>query len=162
MNVRVIGIGNVFMSDNGFGPYVVRVLDAFYELPPGVQLIDGGAPGADLSSHLAAADASIVIESSGTGTPGDIRVSRARRDEAILHSADTNMPWSDEAMFVNVVPEWSATGVILSRSVRTAVAPVIALVVAELERLGQPPRLREEPRQPDTWWERTELVGAES
>jgi hydrogenase maturation protease len=159
MNVRVIGIGNVFMSDNGFGPYVVRVLEAFYELPAGVQLIDGGAPGADLSSHLAAADASIVIESSGCGAPGDIRVSRARQDEVDLHTADM-APWSDEAMFVNVVPEWSATGVTLSRPVRTAVAPVIALVVAELERLGQAPRLRAEPRQPDTWWERAEVVAA--
>lgn len=159
MNVRVIGIGNVFMSDNGFGPYVVRVLEAFYEVPAGVRLIDGGAPGADLSTHLSEADATIVIESCGVGSPGDIKVTRSRTEDADLRTADVDPPWTDEVMFVNVVPEWSATGVTLSRPVRTAVAPVIALVVAELERLDQAPRLRPVPRQPDIWWERVEAVG---
>lgn len=146
MSVRIIGLGNVFMSDSGFGPYVVRVLEAFYETPADVCLIDGGTPGVDLPSHLTAAEASIVIEASpGDGVPGDVKVSRAREDEA---------------MFISVVPEWCATGVTLSRPVRTAIAPVVALVVAELERLGEPLRLRAEPRHPDTWWERVETDAA--
>lgn len=147
MNVRVIGLGNVFMSDSGFGPYVVRVLEAAYEVPDAVQLIDGGSPGAELAPHLPSAGATILVESCATpGMPGDIRVSRAPGDAG-----------AGDATFIGIVPEWCATGVTLSRPVRAAIAPVVALVVAELERLGYPPRLRSEPRHPDTWWERAEL-----
>lgn len=42
-------------------------------------------------------------------------------------------------------------------NVRTALAPAVALIVAELARLGHPLRLRAVPRQPDIWWERVAL-----
>ena len=44
MNIRVLGLGNVLMSDDGFGPYVARVLEAFYEVrrvrPPRLAQLD--------------------------------------------------------------------------------------------------------------------------
>ena len=42
--IRVIGLGNVLMSDDGFGPFVVRVLEAAFEWPPNVEVIDAGTP----------------------------------------------------------------------------------------------------------------------
>ena len=43
--IAVIGIGNVLAGDDAVGPHVVRVLEAHYELPDGVQVIDAGTPG---------------------------------------------------------------------------------------------------------------------
>ena len=44
------------MSDDGFGPYVVRVLEADYECPAGVEFIDVGTPGLDLDAVPAGRD----------------------------------------------------------------------------------------------------------
>ena len=52
--IRVLGLGNVLMSDDGFGPYVARVLEAFYEFPDDVEVIDVGTPGLDLTPYLGA------------------------------------------------------------------------------------------------------------
>jgi hydrogenase maturation protease len=59
-----------------------------------------------------------------------------------------------DVLLLGVVPEWVATGVKLSRPVRSAIAPVIGLILTELERIGVPLQMRPAPRQPDTWWER--------
>jgi hypothetical protein len=53
-----------------------------------------------------------------------------------------------------VVPEWEATGVTLSRAVRSSIAPVVGLIVSELDRLGAAPVPRSVPRVPHAWWER--------
>ena len=50
--IRVLGLGNVLMSDDGFGPFVVRVLEATYECPPGVDVVDVGTPGLDLTPNM--------------------------------------------------------------------------------------------------------------
>lgn len=150
MNIRIIGLGNVFMSDDGFGPYVVRVLEAFYEMPPTVQIVDGGMPGLELAPRLEGADAVIVVETlPGGAVPGEIQTSR--------WTVEPMDRWTNESMLIAVVPGWVATGVTLSRPVRSAIATVVGLIVTELERLGHPPQLRLDPRQPDTWWERMEL-----
>ena len=73
MNVRIIGLGNVLMSDDGFGPYAARVLDAYYEFPDNVRIVDAGQPGIDLVPYLANADVVILIDTvRATGTPGDL------------------------------------------------------------------------------------------
>src|SRR4029453_7714705 len=45
VRIRVLGLGNVLMSDDGFGPFVVRVLEATYECPPAPAFIGAGTPG---------------------------------------------------------------------------------------------------------------------
>jgi hydrogenase maturation protease len=62
MNIRIVGLGNVLMSDDGFGPYAVRVLEAFYEMPENVQVIDAGTPGLDLTPYLFDADVVIFLD----------------------------------------------------------------------------------------------------
>jgi hydrogenase maturation protease len=171
MNVRVIGLGNVLMSDDGFGPYAVRVLEAFYELPDEVQVIDAGTPGLDLTPFLLDADVVILVDTvKAPGKPGDIHAFTLQ--DILKHAPEPRLSPHDpgvkeallrvaavgkgpvEVLLFGVVPEWVATGVRLSGSVRAAIAPVIGLAVTELERLGFRPRVRAIPRRPDTWWER--------
>jgi hydrogenase maturation protease len=156
MKIRIIGVGNVFMSDDGFGPAVARMLEAFYELPPCVDIIDGGVPGFSLAPHLMGPAPLILVHAApGDGAPGQIRVRRS--------SDGDQAPWPAgnlDVVAVSVVPEWVATGVTLSRPVRTAIAPVIGLVVTELERHGLAPALRPTPRQPDLWWAAHRSIGS--
>lgn len=171
MNIRIIGLGNVLMSDDGFGPYVVRVFEAFYDLPQRVQVIDAGTPGLDLTPYILDADVVMFVDTlSAEGRPGDIRQFRFADivghapavplglhdpgvKDALLAAAAAGMGPKD-VLLVGVIPEWIATGVSLSRPVRSAIAPVIGVLATELERLGIRVNLRTKPRPPDTWWER--------
>lgn len=171
MNIRILGLGNALMSDDAFGPYVVRVLDAFYEMPPNVHVIDAGAPGRDIAPHLAQADVVILVDTIETGgVAGDIHTYQL--DELIREPAEPLLCPHDpgiksallkaaaagsvpeHVVLYGVVPEWEATGATLSRCVRSSIAPVVGLIVRELERHGARPTLRAVPRVPDTWWER--------
>jgi hydrogenase maturation protease len=46
--IVVLGVGNVLMSDEGIGPFVLKILESRYEFPPNVVLRDLGAPGLGL------------------------------------------------------------------------------------------------------------------
>jgi hydrogenase maturation protease len=171
MNIRIVGLGNVLMSDDGFGPYAVRVLEAFYEMPENVQVIDAGTPGLDLTPYLFDADVVIFLDTVKTDAcAGAIRTftepeilrsgpptrlsphDPGIKDSLMALAAAGHAP--KEVLLIGVVPEWVATGVSLSGSLRSAIAPAISVALSELERLGCSARPRPVPRRPDTWWER--------
>jgi hydrogenase maturation protease len=68
----VAGIGNIFFSDDGFGPEVVRRLAP----EPGVTVVDYGIRGMHLAYDLLDHDGPLVIVDAvpGPGEPGTIRV----------------------------------------------------------------------------------------
>jgi hydrogenase maturation protease len=74
--VLVAGIGNIFLSDDGFGPEVVRRLAAADDLPPGVKVVDYGIRGMHLAYDLLDGyDALIVVDALPTDRPaGEIVV----------------------------------------------------------------------------------------
>lgn len=168
--VRVLGVGNVLMGDDGFGPYVVRVLESRLELPPTVEVLDVGTPGLDFLPYLTDARAVIVIDTvTGDHPPGTMRVYRRQEllsapppartsphqpglREALMATELTDSS-PDEIIVVGVIPDSTATGTSLSPPVRAAVEPAVALVVDELTRLGLAPRQRQHPRTLDIWWE---------
>ena len=43
--VTILGVGNVILSDEGFGVRTAEYLDAHYDFPEGVQIVDGGTLG---------------------------------------------------------------------------------------------------------------------
>ena len=169
MKIRVLGIGNVLMSDDGFGPYVARLLDATYEPMPGLEFVDVGTPGLDLTPYLLDSDAVIFVDTvSSHGTPGEIRI--YDRDDIVRHPPQTRTGGHDPAMkealltvqaagagpkhvtLIGVIPAWIATGVALSPQVQGAVGRAINAVVRTLASLGVRPVLRAEPLAPDVWW----------
>ena len=81
MKVRVLGIGNVLMSDDGFGPFVVRTLEAAYECPPDVELVDVGTPGLDLTPFLMDTESVIFVDTVTSRGARGIRVTR--RDDIL-------------------------------------------------------------------------------
>jgi hydrogenase maturation protease len=167
--IRVLGIGNVLMGDDGFGPYVARLLDATYEPTPGVEFIDVGTPGLDLTPYLLDSDAVIFVDTvSSQGPPGEIRV--YDRDDILRHPPQARTGGHDPAMkealltvqaagagpsqvtLVGVIPAWIATGVVLSPQVQGAVGRAMASVVRSLGSLGVRLTPRAHPRVADVWW----------
>ena len=67
----VLGIGNILLSDEGVGVRAVEALRAGYEVPPGLNLIDGGTSAMELLDDLEGLDLLIVLDAVRAGNaPG--------------------------------------------------------------------------------------------
>ncbi|MCF8086174.1 MAG: HyaD/HybD family hydrogenase maturation endopeptidase [Desulfohalobiaceae bacterium] len=51
-NILILGIGNILLSDEGAGVKAVWKLQRDYEMPPGVEVLDGGTSGMELLSTI--------------------------------------------------------------------------------------------------------------
>jgi hydrogenase maturation protease len=179
MDVRVIGLGNVLMGDDGFGPYVIKTLEALYEFPADVSLIDAGTPGLDLSPFLMNADVVILVDAvRASGEAGSVRT--YGRDDLMRPGLTPRLGPHDPALaetlhtldLAGVAPEallliGAASGVVtpgpgLSDAMRDAVPLAVERVVNMLAVLGFPPVSRQPPVEPDIWWERTAASSLES
>ncbi len=82
------GIGNLFCSDDGFGPEVVRRLLASGDLPAHVRAVDYGIRGLHLAYDLLEGyDALVIVDAvPGDGEPGDVSVLEVGEDD--LGAAD--------------------------------------------------------------------------
>lgn len=71
--ILVMGLGNVLMQDEGVGVRVAELLESRYELPPGVEVIDGGTTGTELFGPMRGKDWLIVTDCVNTGAaPGTL------------------------------------------------------------------------------------------
>jgi hydrogenase maturation protease len=168
--IRILGVGNVLVGDDGLGPYVANVLEARYIFPERVEVLDVGTPGLDFTPYLENAAAVIVIDTvSSDGPPGSLRVYRtedllakpppARTNphqpglrEAMM-AAELTDTGADEIVVVGVIPESTEAVPGLSDTLRDSVENVVATVLRELERLGVSVTRREPPLALDIWWE---------
>jgi hydrogenase maturation protease len=73
--VLVAGIGNIFLSDDGFGPEVARRLVG-HQLPDGVKVVDYGIRGMHLAYDLLEGyDGLVIVDALPQhGAPGDVVV----------------------------------------------------------------------------------------
>ena len=60
--ITVLGIGNILLTDEGFGVRVVEKLYDAYEFPDNVSLVDGGVLGINLLGVIAEAKHLIVVD----------------------------------------------------------------------------------------------------
>jgi hydrogenase maturation protease len=73
----VLGIGNLLWADEGFGVRCVESLHARFELPEGVEALDGGTQGLYLVNTVAEAERLLVFDALDYGdAPGTLRVVR--------------------------------------------------------------------------------------
>ncbi len=70
--VIVLGVGNLLLSDEGVGVHVAKKLMEM-ELPPGVQVVEGGTDGFRLMNVVTEADRLIIVDAvKGGEAPGSI------------------------------------------------------------------------------------------
>jgi hydrogenase maturation protease len=171
VHATIIGIGNVLAGDDAVGPHVVRTVEARYELPDGVQVIDAGTPGYDLTAFLVGQDAVVLVDAvKAKGAPGEVRTfdKASLLEKKPILAISPHEPGVREALLnadfmgvtppvvrlVGVIPADTSTGIGLSDAVRAAVPAAVAQVAAELAAIGITLRERSEPPAPDLWWER--------
>lgn len=71
MRVVVLGAGNILLSDEGVGVRVIERLPLAYQLPPEVEIIDGGTCGMEMLEDLENLDALILVDAiRGGKAPG--------------------------------------------------------------------------------------------
>jgi hydrogenase maturation protease len=156
----VLGIGNVLWADDGFGVRAVEALHTAYEMPAGVDLIDGGTQGLNLLEPVVSHGAVLVFDAIDFGlAPGDLRVLRDREVPAwaatkmslhqqsfqeLLSIADLQGRFPPRLTLIGVQPErLSDFGGSLSDSVRGRLPQVVELAVLELAGWGYPVRPRQ-------------------
>lgn len=72
--IGIVGIGNLLISDEGFGPLFIEYLESNYTIPEGVKVLDAGTAGIMLAPFIESCDVLYVIDivSESEGEPGSI------------------------------------------------------------------------------------------
>ena len=146
-NVLILGIGNLLLSDEGVGVHAIHCL-AKRELPPGVDILDGGTSGTDLVDHLEGRTRVIVIDAAaGDGPPGTVYRCEARdlleQEGSLslhefgladsLHMAEQLGCAPQRVIVLGVQPATMEPGLELSPEVAAALPGLIKLALAEAE-----------------------------
>ena len=151
--VTILGIGNILLTDEGFGVRVIEKLFDDYEFPDNVAVVEGGVLGIHLLGTLSKADHLIVVDAvKNKQAPGTLyRLEKDELPERILmknslHQTDfletltlcQMIEKSPETIVVlGAEPEDIEThSVELTPVVAARVDDTIALALRELDRLG--------------------------
>jgi hydrogenase maturation protease len=62
LDILVLGIGNVLLTDEGIGVRALNELERRYTFPENVELLDGGTAGIELLRHIRNRDYLIIID----------------------------------------------------------------------------------------------------
>jgi hydrogenase maturation protease len=158
--ILVAGIGNAWLSDDGFGGEVVKRLEA-RELPPGVTVTDFGTGGLDLAYEVMRGyDGLVLVDISRQGgEPGTLYVMEPDEDDIAAGIEDGEMidPHAMDPQtvlrFVRAVGGWPGKvvviacepavveemGIGLSPDVGAAVDHAVALVATTIDELRADP-----------------------
>ena len=152
-DVMVLGIGCTLYSDEGFGVRVVEKMEQDYEFPDDVLLVDGGVLGVNLLGVISKPNHLIVVDAiRNKGEPGDLyrldgdEIPQRIRAKNSLHQVDflealtlcQALDHVPETVIVGIEPEDIDTMCVdLTPITRAKMNDVIAMVLAELDRLGK-------------------------
>ena len=67
--VLVLGMGNLLLEDEGLGIRALELLQQRYEIPPGLELLDGGTTGMGLLDDMSRREHVLVLDACQTGDP---------------------------------------------------------------------------------------------
>ena len=167
--IYVLGLGNVLMGDDGFGPAVVREFDAAYAVGPGVEVVDVGTPGLDLMPWLFDVRGAIIVDTvKSDGAPGALRV--YDKADILRHAPSARVSPHDpgvkealmtlqlagrgpeEVTLVGVIPRSVGMSTDLSPPVRAAIPRAMLAIVYTLANLGQSGRRRPDAAPATVWW----------
>lgn len=143
MSTLILGVGNLLLKDEGIGIHVIRTLEEENNLPPGVDILDGGTGGFHLVSWLEKYDRIIMIDATlDNNPPGTVRLIKPRyasdfpplmsaheiglRDMISIMELTDSMPQID--LIVVSVADISEVGMELSEDVKNAISRVLDVI----------------------------------
>ncbi len=150
----VLGLGNVLCADDGLGVVAVCRLAESYELPDGVQALDGGTLGLSLLPYVEEAEKLVLIDAVRADAPvgSQVRLDADEVGPAIAHRLSPHQVGVAEVMdaarlrgrhprevvLLGLVPESLETRLGLSPALEAALPELVERVAAETRRLGHP------------------------
>jgi hydrogenase maturation protease len=150
LNVLVLGLGNILLSDEGMGVRAVEELQRCYDCSDTAEFVDGGTMGLDLLPHIEGRSHLFILDALKTGkAPGTVlRIDdppaylRSKTSphqtglaDVLAIAAMTGDLPPNIALF-GIEPKALATGLELSREVAGNLGRMVELVVAELKNIG--------------------------
>lgn len=150
--VTVLGVGNVILTDEGFGVRVAEALDAAYTFPGDVQVLDGGVLGMELLRFVSGTEKLLILDALKEGGAGG-KCRRLTGDEVKAHFREklsaheigvqdvvtflevTGKPVG-EIVVIGAEPKSLEAGLSLSAEMEPRVAEAAAMAVEELSRWG--------------------------
>ena len=156
--VLVLGMGNILLEDEGLGIRALEALRRDFEMPAGVELLDGGTTGMGLLDDISGRDHLLVLDAVQTGEPPGTLVAM-RGDEVPVYFgvrvtphqlglADVlaTLELSDEqpgsVAVLGMVPHSLEMALELSGPVRSRLGELVRMAVEELGDLGFAPTRR--------------------
>jgi hydrogenase maturation protease len=152
--IMILGVGCILYSDEGFGVRVIEAIQQRYEFPDNVLVVDGGVLGLNLLGVISQPDHLIVVDAiRNRGKPGDLyrlegdAIPERIRAKNSLHQVDflealtlcQALDRVPETVIVGVEPgDIDTLSVDLTPMTEAKVGDVIAMVLAELDRIGVP------------------------
>ncbi|MDI6891820.1 MAG: HyaD/HybD family hydrogenase maturation endopeptidase [Actinomycetota bacterium] len=145
--IVVLGAGNILLRDEGIGVHVIREMEKM-DLPPNVELLDGGTLGIDILNLIEGADKLIIVDAvkteAETGAifrfrPEDIKtVSKGYKTS--LHQIDLFealkiaklMDQYPESIVIGVQPGKIEWGLELFPELRERIPAIIDVVLEEI------------------------------
>jgi hydrogenase maturation protease len=148
----ILGVGCNLFSDEGFGIHVISKLAQHYRFPENVSVVDGGVLGVNLLGIISEADELIVVDViRNQGSAGDFyrlegkAIPERIRAKNSLHQVDLlealtlcqALDHVPRTVILGVEPQDIDTlNIQLTPLIETKIEPMIAMVLAELDRLG--------------------------
>ena len=167
----ILGIGNLLWADEGFGIRAAEALNAAYEFPEDVRIMDGGTQGMFLLPYVRGATNLLIFDAIEFGlAPGELRVIRdgdvpqymgARKMsmhqtgfQEVLAAAGMFNDYPERLALIGVQPELlDDYGGSLTPCIRARIPEAIGVAIELLEHWGIAAMVRRASPQ------RTELIG---
>lgn len=150
-SIGIMGLGNLLLSDEGFGVHCIQYLEKNYQLPENVEVIDGGTGGILLAPFIEEHDELYVIDvvdiEDAPGSVhyftdadmrcGDIQTRMSPHQVGMLDILDIcrirgMVP--DKVHFIAVVPESLEPGMELTPLLQGRIKDVLQVLI---EKLGE-------------------------
>ena len=144
----MIGVGNLLLKDEGVGIHVLQALEK-KNLPPGVQLFDGGISGIGLLDFFQGASKALLIDAADMNrkpgtvlrfTPEDLRVQEIRFSAhdigvaEVLELARALGQSPQEVVIIGIQPKEIDWGTDLTPEVQASIPQVLQMIQEEIAR----------------------------
>ncbi len=150
LNVLILGLGNILLSDEGVGVKVVEELQRRFDFPDAVEIIDGGTMGMELLPYFDERSHVFIIDAVKTDNhPGTIvkiddppaffstKISPHQIGLAdVLGAAAITDNLPDNIILLGIEPKEMSTGLDLSPEVAQNLNLLVDMVIAELKGIG--------------------------
>lgn len=148
--IVVIGVGNLLLKDEGAGIHVLQALEK-KNLPPGVQLFDGGVSGIGLLDFFQGASKALLIDAADMNrkpgtvlrfTPEDLRA-QAQEIKFSVHDigvaevlelAKALGQSPEEVVIIGIQPKEIDWGTDLTPEVQASIPEVLQIIQEEITR----------------------------